>query len=118
MGFSVVLMTYLLGPYIFPYILKGDYIRALPVVQIIVWGLPIILFNSILLNIIYASDLSRYVVYLFAGLAAINIALNLLFIPYFSYFASSYITVFSEIISFTVLMYLVFIRFKKKIFYD
>jgi len=118
MGFSVVLMTYLLGPYIFPYILKGDYIRALPVVQIIVWALPVILFNSILLNIIYASDLSRYVVYLFAGLAAINIALNLLFIPYFSYFASSYITVFSEIISFTVLMYLVFIRFKKKIFYD
>jgi len=117
-GFSIVAAVYLIGPIMFPYILKGDYIRALPVVNIIVWGLPIILFNSIFLNILYVSGLSRFVVYLFAVLAVVNITLNMIFIPHYSYIASSYISLLCEMISFCILTYLVFIRFKKQIFND
>lgn len=117
-GGTVVLGTYLLGPHVFPLILKGNYLLSIPVINIIIWALPIILFNSIFLNVLYASHLSKYVIFLFIGLSIINILLNIIFIPHYSYVASSYITVFCELVSLFVLSYLVLIRFKTKIFYD
>ncbi|MFA5136677.1 MAG: oligosaccharide flippase family protein [Patescibacteria group bacterium] len=117
-GMSAVFLTHFLGPWILPFILKGDWTHSIQVVQIVIWALPFILFNSILLNILYVSELPFVAVLLFISLSFINLLLNYVYVPQYSYFASSYITVLTEIISLSVLMICVFIIFRKKIFYD
>lgn len=117
-GFGVVLGTYLIGPYFFPIILKGNFKEATEVIRIIIWALPFILFNSVLMNLLYVSGRPQVVIGLFVSLSAINIVSNYLLIPHFSYIASSYITVGCELISLAILLYLVFVSNRKKILYD
>jgi len=117
-GFGVVLGTYLIGPYFFPIILKGNFKEAAGVIRIIIWALPFILLNSVFMNLLYVSGRPQMVIGLFITLSVINIVSNLLLIPHFSYIASSYITVGCEITSLFILLYLVFISNRKKILYD
>ena len=115
-GFGVVFTTQLLGNVFLPFILKGNYSQATEVVKIVIWALPLILFNSIFLNLLYVSELSHLAVGLFIFISAINAILNFIFVPQFSYIASSYITVFSELINLAILLIVVFGIYKKKIF--
>jgi len=113
-GGGVVCATLIFGSIILPHILKGNYEQAIPVVKIVIWALPFILFNSVLLKLLYASDLTSIVVALFLVMSIVNISLNFLFVPQFSFFASSYITVFSEIVNLLVLIVIVFVIYRKK----
>jgi len=117
-GFGAVFITLIFGNVFLPFILKGNYLQAIPVVRVVVWAIPFILYNSIFLNLLYASDLSYLVIWVFIFAAIINAILNFIFIPHFSYMAPSYITVISELTNLAVLSVLVFIIFRKKIFYD
>lgn len=117
-GAAVVAATYLLGSLFLPYILKGNYLQAIDVVKVVIWALPFILFNSIFLNLLYACELSHVAVYVFLFMSAFNIILNFIFVPLYSYMASSYITVFSEIVNLALLIFLVFVIYRKRIFYD
>lgn len=115
-GFGVVLFTQLLGNIFLPHILKGNYAQATDVVKIVIWALPLILFNSIFLNLLYVSELSHLAVGLFIFISIVNAILNFIFVPHFSYIASSYITVFSELVNLVILLIVVFGIYKKKIF--
>lgn len=115
-GFAVVFVTQLLGNIFLPHILKGNYTQAIDVVKIVIWALPLILFNSIFLNLLYVSELSHLAVGLFILISLINAVLNFIFVPHFSYIASSYITVISELINLSILLVVVFGVYKKKIF--
>lgn len=115
-GFAVVFATQLLGSIFLPHILKGNYAQATDVVKIVIWALPLILFNSIFLNLLYVSELSHLAVGLFIFISLVNAILNFIFVPHFSYIASSYITVISELINLSILLIIVFGIYKKKIF--
>lgn len=115
-GFAVVFATQLFGNIFLPYILKGNYTQATDVVKIVIWALPLILFNSIFLNLLYVSELSHLAVGLFIFISLVNAVLNFIFVPFFSYIASSYITVISELINLGILLIVVFGIYKKKIF--
>ena len=115
-GFGVVLIIQLLGNIFLPLILKGNYAQAADVVKIVIWALPLILFNSIFLNLLYVSELSHLAVGLFIFISVVNAILNFIFVPHFSYIASSYITVFSELVNLAILLIVVFGIYKKKIF--
>ena len=115
-GFGVVLVTQLFGNIFLPHILKGNYSQATEVVKIVIWALPLILFNSIFLNLLYVFELSHLAVALFIFISLINATLNFIFVPYYSYIASSYITVVSEAINLCLLLIMVFGVYKKKIF--
>ena len=115
-GFGVVILTQLFGNFFLPHLLKGNYIHAKDVVKIVIWALPLILLNSIFLNILYVFELSHLAIALFFLISLVNAALNFMFVPYYSYIASSYITVISETINLVVLIILVFGVYKKKIF--
>ncbi len=117
-GLAVALATSVLGPYLLPVILKGGYRDATAVVQIVIWALPFVLLNSVLLNLLYACELSRIAVFLFVVVSFMNAALNLFLVPRFSYFASSYITVISEAMNLAILSFFVFIRHRRRIFHD
>ncbi len=117
-GFGAALITMVFGPFFLPYILKGNFTQGIEVVTIVIWALPFILFNSIYLNLLYVSGLPHIAILIFISAAIINLVLNTLFVPTYSYIASSYITIASEVITLCVLLLLTFVVFRKKIFYD
>lgn len=113
-GFGTALFLFLFSPYLLTTIFKKNYLLAIPVLRIVIFSLPFILFNSIWLNVLYVLKKSYLAVFVFLFQTLINLALNIIFIPRYSYIASSYITVFSEIMNCVVLVILVRYVWKKK----
>lgn len=98
-GSAVAAGVSLIGPFILPFLLKGHYADSVKVMSIVIWALPIILVSSIFLNILYVLKKTSIVLVIFIAQVVINFVLNMLLIPHFSYFASSYITLTSEILN-------------------
>lgn len=88
-----------LAPRFFPIFLKGDFYGSIGVFQIVIFALPLLFVTSIMLNGLYILKKSYVVIYLFLIQILFNAGLNWIFIPKYSYMASSYITVGSEIIN-------------------
>lgn len=105
-GFSIAVGVLFLGPFVLPYILKNMYADSIRVAQITIFALPFMLLNSIFLNILYIYKKTHLVLGIFLVQSLINAILNYLLIPRFSFFASSYITVFSEVFNFIILIVL------------
>jgi O-antigen/teichoic acid export membrane protein len=98
-GTLIALGFYFLGPIILPILYKSTYLQSIQVLRIIIFALPLILLTSVFLNSIYALNKAKNVIYIFAFQLILNICLNLLFIPKFSFFASAYITLIGETIN-------------------
>ncbi|MCL4386392.1 MAG: oligosaccharide flippase family protein, partial [Cyanobacteria bacterium] len=113
-GSSVVLVTELLGPLFLPYFMKGNYESSIQVLRVVIIGLPIILLSSIFLNALYVLRKAYLVIYIFAIQTIVNFILNLILIPKYSYMASSYITVFSEMTNFILILIVFIHEYKKK----
>ncbi len=102
-GFFIAGSIYFLSPYLLPLILKGSFTGSIAVTRIVIFALPFILLSSIFLNILHIYERSLLVLLLFIFQFVINIVLNVLFIPSFSYIASANITVVCEILNLVVL---------------
>lgn len=106
-GFLTAVLFYFLGPFLLPLILKGNYLSGIKVAQIIVFALPLILIGSIFYNVLYALEMANYVFFIFLVRGVFNLILNIIFIPIYSYFASAWITVFTEFFSTLLAFYFV-----------
>ncbi len=103
LGFGIAIGLSLFSPFFLTYIFKKNYISSIPVLQIVIFALPFLLLNSVWLNILYVLKKSYLVVIVFLVQTILNVTLNLIFIPRYSYIASSYITVLSEVLNCVVL---------------
>lgn len=105
------------APYFLPLFLKGDYFNSIAVFQIIIFAFPLLFVTSIMLNGLYILKKAKFVVILLAIQALFNTSMNLMFIPKYSYIASSYITVVSEIINLilSVLLFKYFFKMHKSL---
>lgn len=112
-GFGTSFFLFFFSPYLLTAILKKNYLLSIPVLRIVIFTLPFILFNSIWLNVLYVLKKTYLAIFVFLSQTVINLGLNLIFIPRYSYIASSYITVFSEIMNCVVLIILVRYVWKK-----
>lgn len=110
-GFGVAFFVLFFSPIIMPFLLKSNYYSSIKVLQIIIFALPLILLTSVSLNSLYALKKANTVVFLFLFQIIFNISMNFIFIPKFSYMASSWITIIGEIINTTI----AFIILKKAI---
>lgn len=117
-GLGIVIMIYGGGYWFLPLILKNKFLQAVPIVYIVIWSLPLILWISVLINILYVRGYTKAVIWIFASQAILNAFLNIIFIPIYSFTASAYITVLSEIINLILLAWLVFFKYKKSIFHQ
>jgi len=115
LGFGIISVTFFLSPIILPLFLKGNYFSAIKVVQIVIFALPLILFSSVFLNAIYVLKKAHIIIFIFIFQVIINFILNIIFIPRYSYLASAYITVFSEVTNITLLIF-IFIRIWRRKF--
>lgn len=105
-GLFIAFIGGVFSPYIFPYFMKGEYMPSIKVFQIVIFALPLILMSSVFLNAIYIMKKSYSVVWLFILQVIFNFSLNLIFIPKYSYIASSYITVFGELMNMILIAFL------------
>ncbi len=103
-GFFIAIVSYLCAPVVLPVLLQPHYEQAVEVTRIVMFALPFILVSSIWMNVIYVLNKAYLVVFVFLLQIVINFGLNFLLIPKFSFIASSYITVASEIINFVILL--------------
>ncbi len=113
-GMTIALCAFVLSPVILPWLLKGNFQSSIAVLQIVIFALPLIMLSSILLNSLYVMGKAFYVIFVFAFQVIINFALNWFFIPRYSYIASSYITVFSEVCNLVILFVLFRYVYKKR----
>jgi len=106
-GATISIMFYLLAPLLLPLVLKKSYVGGIVVSRIVVFSLPFILLSSIFYNVLYAFDSAKTVVFILGVQIIINLILNIVFIPRYSFYASAYITVTSEIINLGLAYYFV-----------
>ncbi len=99
LGIIITLITYLITPYLLPLVLKGEFLQGIDVLKITIFSLPFLFISTIYLNILYIVKKTFYVVLLFAFQVILSTLLNYIFIPHYSYIASSYITVLNEIVN-------------------
>ncbi len=114
LGLFIAFAGSAISPFVFPYFMRGDYLSAIRVFQIVIFALPLILMSSVFLNAIYILKKSYSVVWLFILQVILNFSFNLIFIPRYSYIASSYITVFGELMN-TILIAFLFKKYYENI---
>ncbi len=106
-GGLTALGIFVFSPLVLPLVMKEDYHSGIPVLRIIIFALPMILLTSIALNGLYALKRAKWVICLFLFQLVYNPLMNIILIPRYSYFASSWITLVGEsinvIISFIIL---------------
>lgn len=106
-GMTIAVSTSIFAPAFLPFILKGNYLLAIKVTRIVMFTLPFILVNSVLINTLYVLGRAKFVILVFVSESLVNFALNITFIPYYSYIASAYITIISELVNLLILIILV-----------
>ncbi len=113
-GLSTSLFFFFFGEIVF-LLLKKDYQLALPILKIIIFNLPLILLISIGINVIYAFNKERSIIYLFLFQLIYNFVFNYLLIPVFNYYASAWISLVGEVINLLIIFLIVKkILFEKK----
>jgi len=110
LGALIAIFGYLIAPYVLSLFLKNSYTQSINVFRIVVFALPALFGTTVLLNGIYVLNKAYLVVYIFIFQAALNFILNYIYIPQFSFFASSYITLGGEILT-TMLSAVIFIKY-------
>ncbi|OGK34052.1 hypothetical protein A3F57_02525 [Candidatus Roizmanbacteria bacterium RIFCSPHIGHO2_12_FULL_36_11] len=103
LGLAASLAIFWLSPLLLPYFLQGNYLPAIKVLRIVVFALPLILISSVFLNAMYVLKKAHLIVLIFLFQVLLNFLLNLIFIPSYSYTASAYITILSEIFNVVLL---------------
>lgn len=102
LGTMISISFYLLSPFVLPLLLKQNFEQSIIVAKIVIFALPFVFLSSIFLNLLYVYGKPFLVLMIFIFQILVNLILNILLIPKFSFIASAYITVLSEIINFTL----------------
>lgn len=75
----------------------GEFVESGPVLRILIFALAAIFFANLFNNIIIAANMQKKLMLIWSLAAVINLILNFVFIPRYSYFASAYISVITEV---------------------
>lgn len=105
LGAAAGILFMILAPLLLPLILKGTFSSSISVAQITMFALPFVLVNSIFLDVLYVYHKPYTVLWLFVLQMAINLGLNAWLVPHYSYIASAYLTVFSEMLNLCILLF-------------
>jgi len=86
--------------------------EATGVLKILVFALAMIFFGSFFNTVIIVGNMQKKLMVILSFVAATNVALNLIFIPKFSYLASAYISVLTEFLVVVLTFYLTYQNIK------
>ena len=108
-GYIIAVIGYIIAPYMLPFILKNAYSSSIDVFRIVIFALPALFGTTVILNGIYILKKAYLIICVFAFQTIFNFILNVIYIPKYSFIASSYITVVGEILT-TIIVVFIFIK--------
>jgi len=88
--------TLVLSGKIIPFLGGNEFAESIGVLNILIFGVAIIFVSNLFYNIIIVLNKQNSFIWIFAVGAIVNISLNLIFIPKYSYYATSVNTVITE----------------------
>ncbi|MDP3974587.1 MAG: oligosaccharide flippase family protein [bacterium] len=112
LGYSIALIGYITAPFVLPNFFQRSYMDSIEVFRIVIFSLPFMLGTTVFLNSLYILKKAYIVLTIFILQTVFNFIFNYIYIPKFSYFASSYITLLGEFLT-TFVVALLFIKLVK-----
>lgn len=98
-SFPISLIIFAIAPKIILIFFGNGFRNSVAPLQILIWSIAIMFFNSFIGNLAVIEGKAFSITIIVTITAILNLVLNIIFIPYFSYLGSSAITVISELIS-------------------
>jgi O-antigen/teichoic acid export membrane protein len=100
-----LLITFIAEPVIYWFEKEASWADAIPVMQIVIWGLPLMGAATVFNRLLITADKEK--VFVTIGLVSmlVNIALNWFLIPKYGYFGASWATIVSMTVSFGLHVY-------------
>ena len=98
-GLAAAFGATLLAEPIYDLIYPESYLPGIGALRILIWALALMFVNSLQSSFLIASDLKNKLMYITAAGAAINIVLNLILIPPYSFNGAAAATLISEILT-------------------
>lgn len=99
LGVLISITVYFIGPILLPIILKTSFNDTIKVTQIICFALPFILVSTVFNNILYMLKKTYIVMFFLIFHLILDFCLNLIFVRYYSYIATAYISVIGEMLN-------------------
>lgn len=99
----MVVGTLLLSERVIIFLSSDEFIKSADVLKILILGVAIIFISNLFYNIILALEKQRNFIWIFGVGAIINIVSNLIFIPRYSYYATSVNTIITELVVFLLM---------------
>lgn len=110
-----VLLVFILASNLIINIIFPKYQKSIEILNILLFSIPIMLVNNYIFSYFIAKNLSKFYATIAIVIAFLNIILNYLFIPKFSYMGASFTTVFTEFLGMVLAL---FFMYKKGGFYE
>lgn len=105
LSLPIAVGTTLLSSEIILFIYKSGFAPSIIALQIVIWAIPLIFFNNVLSTSIASINKQKVAMKIVFLAMIFNIIMNLIFIPMYGYVAAAFITVFTELFTFTFYSY-------------
>lgn len=114
----LIMGTLVLSDKIILFLGGDEFAKSIDVLNILIFGVAIIFISNLFYNIIVALEKQNSFIWIFAIGALVNILLNLIFIPKYSYYATSVNTVITEFLVAILMLAVIYKSLKYWIFPD
>jgi O-antigen/teichoic acid export membrane protein len=105
LGLPLAFGTTVLADKVINIIYGAPFQNSIVVLQIVIWSVSILFLNFVLITTLTSINLQRVVMYATGLAVTVNIVLNLLVIPGYSYVGASYVMIATELTTFSICFY-------------
>lgn len=107
LGILFAVIVFVLSKQIIVSLFGSSFINSASALRILIWTVPLIYINAVLLYTLIAANQQLKITIIIGIVALVNVVLNIIVIPQYSYIGSSFVTVISELLVFCGYYYLV-----------
>lgn len=107
-GLPIAVGTTLFSKDIIHFIFGNEFLPSASALSILIWAEVILFINLLFINVVISMDKQIITTYITGIMAIVNIVLNLILIPQFSYIGASIATVFTEALGALIIFYYIY----------
>ena len=100
-GLAFTLVINLLGPFLISLLGGSEFVKSLAPLRILSLSLVFLYLSGLFMITLIILEKQKQLFYIYAAASILNIVLNLLFIPKFSYLATSYTSMITQLVIFS-----------------
>lgn len=104
-GLPLAFGTTVLADKVIDIIYGAQFYNSVIVLQIVIWSIAVLFLNYVLSTTLTSINLQRVVMYATGLAVVVNVVLNLVLIPVYSYIGASYVMIATELTTFSICFY-------------